>query len=82
MSDRNKKPAIPPLLIRTTAAPEFVGLPASTFFKLAKRPDFPRKVILGPQSTGYLRTELIAFFEALKTEQFERAERDFLADLA
>jgi predicted DNA-binding transcriptional regulator AlpA len=68
------------LLVRTSAAPAFVGLPASTFFKLAKRPDFPRKVILGPQATGYMRGELVAFFEALKVEQLDRAEQSYLAD--
>jgi predicted DNA-binding transcriptional regulator AlpA len=47
-----------PLLVRTTAAPAFCGLPASTFFALALRPDFPAKVRLGERTTGYVRAEL------------------------
>lgn len=58
-SDRGQRAE--PLLIRTTQAPAFVGLPPSTFYSIAKRPDFPRKVVLGERSTGYLRDELVAW---------------------
>jgi predicted DNA-binding transcriptional regulator AlpA len=49
------------LLIRTSQAPRFIGLPASTFYELAKRPDFPRKIIFGRRTTGYLESDLRAW---------------------
>jgi predicted DNA-binding transcriptional regulator AlpA len=61
-------PANEPLLVRTTQAPAFVGLPPTTFYMAARRPDFPRKVVIGPQSTGYLRSELRAWVAAQKRE--------------
>lgn len=55
----HEQPASESLLVRTTQAPAFVGLPPSTFYVFARRPGFPRKVVLGERSTGYLRSELI-----------------------
>lgn len=54
-----------PLITRTNKAPAFTGLAPSTFHQLAKTdPTFPRKIRLGPQMTGYLTTELIAWLES------------------
>lgn len=49
------------LIVRTSDAPAFVGLPASTFYDLARQPGFPTKLRLGPRTTGYLRDELEAW---------------------
>ena len=54
----------PALLIRTSAAPRFIGLPASTFYELAKREDFPKKIVFGRRTTGYLAADLVAWIAA------------------
>lgn len=51
-----------PLITRSSRAPAQVGLPPSTFFHLAKNdPTFPKKLRFGPQMTGYLTAELVAW---------------------
>jgi predicted DNA-binding transcriptional regulator AlpA len=49
------------LIVRTSKSPGFIGVPASTFYELAKRPDFPRKIIFGRRTTGYLESDLRAW---------------------
>jgi predicted DNA-binding transcriptional regulator AlpA len=56
------------LVTRTSAAPRFIGLPASTFYELAKRTDFPKKIVFGRRTTGYLTTELVAWVAAQQGE--------------
>lgn len=66
MSQDDKDPL--PLITRTSRAPARLGIPQSTFFYLARQPGFPKKLRLGPQMTGYLTAELIAWFESKREE--------------
>jgi predicted DNA-binding transcriptional regulator AlpA len=59
--DSPKAGSVEGLLVRSHQAPAFIGVPRSTFYVLAKREDFPRKIVLGTQTTGYLRDELRAW---------------------
>ena len=59
----------PGLIVRTSAAPRFIGLPASTFYELARREDFPKKIVFGRRTTGYLASDLIAWVSAQQGAQ-------------
>jgi predicted DNA-binding transcriptional regulator AlpA len=52
------------LIVRTSKSPGFIGVPASTFYDLAKRPDFPKKIVFGRRTTGYLAADLVAWVAA------------------
>jgi predicted DNA-binding transcriptional regulator AlpA len=57
------------LIVRTSKSPRFIGVPASTFYDLAKRPDFPKKIVFGRRTTGYLASDLIAWVSAQQGAQ-------------
>jgi predicted DNA-binding transcriptional regulator AlpA len=56
-----------PIITRTSRAPAVLGFAPSTFHHLAKTdPTFPRKLVFGKQTTGYLTAELLAWAESKK----------------
>jgi predicted DNA-binding transcriptional regulator AlpA len=67
MPARTPEHQLPPIITRTSRAPNRLGLPASTFHWYAKNdPTFPRKIVLGPQTTGYIDAELLEWAESKK----------------
>lgn len=66
MTDRNDNDAPRGVLIRSSRVPEYLGLPASSFHEIAKRPDFPRKLRLGLRTVAYKRCELDQWLETCR----------------
>ena len=64
-------------ILRRPQVEAFVGLSRSTLYRLITAGDFPRPVRLGPQSVGWLKSEIddwIASRRAKRDAQQERIE--------
>ena len=51
-------------VLRPADAARLLGISKATLYSWSRsRPDFPRKIKIGPRSSGWLRSELLAWLE-------------------
>ena len=48
------------------AGPKVLGVDNTALWRRRKDPDFPKAIRLGPNSSGFLRTDLMAWLESQK----------------
>jgi prophage regulatory protein len=51
-------------LIRPATLAKKLGIGLSTLYDRMKKPDFPRKVQIGPQAVGFRESEIIEWIDA------------------
>ncbi len=53
-------------ILRPKEAAHVLGVSRTTFWRIAKAIDFPKKVRIGARAVGWLRDDLLAWMEARK----------------
>ncbi len=53
-------------ILRPKEAARFLGVSRTTFWRIAKSVDFPKKICIGARAVGWLRADLLAWMETRK----------------
>ncbi|BDB13822.1 helix-turn-helix transcriptional regulator [Acidithiobacillus ferrooxidans] len=53
-------------ILRPAEAARVLGVSRTTFWRIAKAADFPKKICIGARAVGWSRDDLLAWMEARK----------------